>query len=616
MVVSFALAAFQLYTAGVSMLTSWVQRDVHIMFIMLLTLMIFPFTKRGEKERITLLDLVFIVLTLSCTWYILLNYQQIVLRLGSPTIWDIVFGIIMVLMLTEVCRRSMGWVIVVIAWAFILYVFAGPWIPGLLGHRGYSISRLISQLYLTTEGIFGLPLGVSANYIFLFIFLAALLSSTGMGRFLLDLAMAIMGRYTGGTGKTAIFAGGLMGTITGSAVADIAGTGSITIPMMIQTGYSRVYAGAIAAVGSSGGQIMPPVMGAAAFIIAEFLQIPYIEVCICACIPALLYYFGGIMAVHFHSAKSGLVGMPKERLPQLKAVLKEGGHLLIPLAILIYFLAIARVTPIRAGFYAVLSIFLVAFFRQSTYLTLPRLVNAVVEAAKNTISVAVACAMAGIVIGVFNLTGLGLRLSSAIVDVSGENLLIALLLTMVICLIMGMGVPTTAAYIIVGTMVAPALVKMGLLPIAAHLFVFYFAIISAITPPVALAAYAAGGIAQENPMRIGWTACRIAIPAFIVPFLFCYNPAIIAQAGILEILWRAFMSVVAVTALAACMEGFFARSCNRVERLMFGASAILLIFPTILTDILGVALLAGAIALNLRGTPGRKEIQVSSVQAS
>jgi TRAP transporter 4TM/12TM fusion protein len=452
-------------------------------------------------------------------------------------------------------------------------------------------------MYLTTEGIFGVPLGVSASYIYLFIFLTAMLEKSGMGQFLLDLAMALMGRYTGGPAKTAVLASGLMGTLSGSAVANVAGTGTFTIPLMKANGYKPHFAGAVEACASSGGQLMPPIMGAAAFIIAEFLGIPYIAVVIAALAPALLYYLGVMMGVHFEAARLGLVGLPKERLPQLKAVLKEGWPLLLPLIVLVYFLGVLQYTPVRSAFYAIVVMFVVSYFKRSTYITPARLVEGIRAAGRNILTVALACAAAGLVIGSINLTGLGLKLSAFIIELSGGNLLLALVLTMIISLVMGMGLPTTAAYIVVGTMAAPALIKMGLPDIAAHLFVFYFAIISAITPPVALAAYAAAGIAKDDPMRIGFTALRLGLAAFIVPFMFAYSPRLVAIGTPAEILWSVFTACVGVVALAAGVIGYCVKPASVFERVLFGAGAILLIHGGLLTDALGFILVAAALAM-------------------
>lgn len=598
-IVSLALTFFQLYTAGISMFTAWIQRDVHLVLILILVFLIFPLRRGGGLDRATRLDWLLILLALASGGYVIIYYQDIVNRLGVPTTADLVFGGIMILLVLEATRRATGWVLVVIAGTFLIYNFIGPYIPGMLGHKGYSLSRVISQMYLTTEGIFGVPLGVSANYIFLFIFLTAMLEKLGMGEFLLKLAMALMGRFSGGPAKTAVLASGLMGTISGSAVANVVGTGTFTIPLMIKNGYRPHFAGAVEACASSGGQLMPPIMGAAAFIIAEFLAVPYISVVVAALIPAFLYYLSVLFSVHFEAGRLGLTGLPRGQLPNLWKVLREGGHFLIPLAVLIYFLAVLQYTPIRAGFYAIIAMFVVSFFRRETWLNWRRFQEGAVAAARNTISVALACAAAGLVIGSINLTGVGLKISAIIISLAGGTLWLALLMTAAVALIMGMGLPTTAAYIVTGTMAAPALAKMGILPLAAHLFVFYFAIISAITPPVALAAYAAAGIARDNPMRIGFTACRIGLAAFIVPFMFAYHPTLLARGEFLDVIWTTASASIGVLALAAGTIGYLARPASKIQRVFLLAGSLLCIYPGLFTDLIGIGLIGLGLALNV-----------------
>ncbi|NMB35000.1 MAG: TRAP transporter permease [Firmicutes bacterium] len=603
--VALALTVFQLYTAGVSMLTAWIQRDIHIVLILILVFLIFPLSKNREKEKISLLDWLLILLALASGAYIIINYQAIVLRLGMPTTADIIFGVIMILLILEASRRATGWVLVIIAGTLLIYNFIGPWVPGILGHKGYSLSRVVSQMYLTTEGIFGTPLGVSANYIFLFVFLTSMLDKIGMGDFLLDLAMAIMGRYVGGPAKTAVMASGLMGTLSGSAVANVVGTGTFTIPLMKRNGYQSHFAGAVEACASSGGQLMPPIMGAAAFIIAEFLGIAYINVVIAALIPALLFYLGVLMGVHFEACRLGLRGLPKDRLPRTWRVLKKGGHFLIPIFVLIYFLGVLQYTPIRSGFYAIITAVVVSFFQKETRLNWERFKEAVLAAARNTITVALACAAAGLVIGSINLTGMGLKLSAFIISISGGYIWLALIFTAIIALIMGMGLPTTAAYIVVGTMAAPALVEMGLLPLAAHLFVFYFAILSAITPPVALAAYAAAGIAKEDPMKIGFTAVKLTMGAFIVPFLFALSPTLIAVGDFGSIAWSTLTALIGIIALSGGTIGFVLKAATIWERLLLVAGAFLMLKVGLTTDLIGLGLIAAALLIQFNR--GRRE---------
>ncbi len=611
--VALVLTAFHLYTAGVSMLTAWIQRDIHIVLILVLVFLIFPFNRKKKKEKASFVDIILVILSLAAGAYIIVSYQAIVLRLGNPTTADILFGIIMILLILEAARRSTGWVLVIIAGALLLYTFIGPWIPGILGHKGYSLNRVVSQMYLTTEGIFGTPLGVSANYIFLFVFLTSMLEKIGMGDFLLELAMALMGRFVGGPAKTAVMASGLMGTISGSAVANVVGTGTFTIPLMKRNGYESHFAGAVEACASSGGQLMPPIMGAAAFIIAEFLGIPYISVVFAALIPAFLYFMGVLFGVHFEACRLGLKGLPKERLPRTWQVLKKGGHFLIPIAVLIYYLGVLQYTPIRSGFYAIVTAVVVSFFQKETRLNWERFKEAVLAAARNTITVALACAAAGLVIGSINVTGMGLKLSAFIIGISGGMVWLALILTAIISLIMGMGLPTTAAYIVVGTMAAPALMEMGILPLAAHLFVFYFAIISAITPPVALAAYAAAGIAKDDPMKIGFTAMKLTLGAFIVPFLFALSPTLIGKGDFISVAWSTFSVLIGIIALSGGTIGYLLRPAKIWERVFFIVGAFMLLWVGLTTDLIGLGLIAVAVLLQVsRG----KKTTVADLEAS
>ena len=604
LITALTLTFFHLYTAGVSMFGAWIQRDIHITLILVIVFLIFPMTRKGAMEKATFLDYVLVLLALASGSYIVLFYQEIVLRAGAPSTADLVCGGIMILLILEATRRATGWVLVGIAVVFLLYNFIGPYIPGLLGHKGYSLGRVISQMYLTTEGIFGVPLGVSASYIFLFIFLTSMLERLGMGQFLLQLAMALMGRFTGGPAKVAVMASGFMGSINGSAEANVVGTGTFTIPLMRNNGYRPHFAGAVESCASAGGQLMPPIMGAAAFIIAEFLGISYINVVVAAIIPAALYYLCVLFGVHFEASRLGLTGMPREELPSARAVLKKGWFFLIPIGVLIFFLAVLQYTPIRSGFYAIISMFLVSLLSKDSRISWERFKEGAVVAARNTVTVALACAAAGLVIGSINLTGAGLKISAAIVAASSGVLWLALFLTALVALLMGMGLPTTAAYIVTGTMAAPALIDLGVLPLAAHLFVFYFAIISAITPPVALAAYAAAGIAKDDPMKIGLTACRLGLAAFIVPFFFAIEPALIGQGDGMHIAWACTTALIGVMALAGGNIGYLITRAAWWERFLLIGGALLALHPQFHTDIAGLAMIAMALAANL--IKGRK----------
>lgn len=605
-------ALFQLWTGGIEVMVAMRQRAIHLMFAQMFIFLLYPICKRWMESRVALaFDLVLVGLSGVTGIYIFMEYEVLTMRLGIVTYPDLVLGIIATLLLLEATRRVIGPIMPAIACFFLIYAYFGQYAPGLFAHRGYDISRIISQIYLTTEGIYGLVLGVSATFIYLFVLLGAFLHVSGGGQLFIDLAYSLFGRVRGGPAKVAVVASGLFGTISGSAAANVVGTGTFTIPLMKSIGYRPHFAGAIEAVASSGGQLMPPIMGAAAFIMSEILQIPYIRICLHALLPALLYYFCAFLMVDMEAAKTGMKGRTGESLPKARKIVKERGLLLLPIPILIYFLAVEQVTPMKAAFYSIIATAgLIAaqkgliFWRQdiegnSCLLRLLRAGRALIkdtgsameEAAKGTLLVAAACATAGIIIGVTNLTGLGLKLSGILIDLSRGSLPALLVLTMIASIILGMGLPTTACYILLAVLAAPALIKMGVMPIAAHLFVFYFGIISAITPPVAGAAYAASPIAGVEPMKIGFTACRLGAAAFILPYIWVYGPPLLLMGNITEIIGCAITSVIGVGAFACGLQGFLLRPTSLLERVFLVGSALLLIKPGLLTDFLGFGLL-------------------------
>jgi TRAP transporter 4TM/12TM fusion protein len=482
-------------------------------------------------------------------------------------------------------------------------------------------------MYLTTEGIYGLVLGVSATFIYLFVLFGAFLKVSGGGQLFIDIAYGLFGRVRGGPAKVAVVASGLFGTVSGSAVANVVGTGTFTIPLMKSIGYQPHFAGAVEAVASSGGQLMPPIMGAAAFIMSEILQIPYFRICLHALLPALLYYFCAFIMVDLEAAKTGLKGVPSEALPRVGRILRERGLLLLPLPVLIYILAVVQATPMKAAFWAIITTF--GLIASQTFLNLFRdlgrkgslsqagvsllrqTTTAMHEGAVGTLIVASACATAGIVIGITNLTGLGLKLSGILVDLSHGYLLALLVLTMIASIILGMGLPTTACYILLAVLAAPALIKMGVMPIAAHLFVFYFGIISAITPPVAGAAYAAAPLAGVGPMKIGFTACRLGIAAFILPYMWVYGPALLLIGEPLKVALGVVTSVIGIAACACAVQGYMLHRLSVLERILLMIAALLLIKPGWITDGIGLALLLPVIIHQVFST-GRERKNVLS----
>lgn len=485
-----------------------------------------------------------------------------------------------------------GLPIVTIACLFLAYALLGRHIPGALAHRGVDPGSLVQHLFFTTEGIFGMPIMVSSTFIFLFILFGAYLEKTGMGQFFIDLANAVAGWASGGPAKVAVLSSGLMGTVSGSSVANVVGTGSFTIPMMKRLGYSPEFAGAVEATASTGGQLMPPIMGAAAFLMAEFTGIPYNKIIIHAAVPALLYYFGVWSGVHLEAKRLGLKGLSREELPNVVQVLKERGHLFLPLLAILYLLVSGR-SPMMAALWAIITSIIVAMLRENTRMTLGDIISGLEQGARGALGVIAACSCAGIIIGVVTKTGLGLKLGGALVDLAGGKLLLTLFFTMITSIVLGMGIPTTANYVITSTIAAPALLRLGVPVIAAHLFAFYFGIIADVTPPVALAAFAGAGIAKGDPLRTGIQASKLAIAAFLVPYIFVYNPSLLLVdvdgVGIISIL---ISSVVGIVGVAAGVSGYLITKQSWVERIIFLAGGILMVIPGLYTDAIGLGILA------------------------
>jgi TRAP transporter 4TM/12TM fusion protein len=463
--------------------------------------------------------------------------------------------------------------------------------PGFLNHRGYSIERIISHMYYTTEGVLGVPLGVAATFIFLFILFGAFLEKTGIGKFFIDLANSVAGFAAGGPAKVAVLTSALEGTVSGSSVANTVGSGSFTIPLMKILGYKPEFAGAVEAAASTGGQIMLPIMGAAAFLMAEFIGMPYLDIAKAAAIPALLYFTGIWIMVHFEAKKLGMKGLSRDELPKLSKVMKERGYLFIPLIGIIYFL-VEGSTPIKAALYGLLLAILASFIRKDTRLSLKDFLEALETGARNALGVSIACACAGIIVGTITLTGLGLKLGNGLIGLSGGNLILTLIFTMITSLILGMGAPTTANYIITSTIAAPAIVMLGVPVLAAHMFTFYFGIIADITPPVALAAFAGSAIAKSNPLKTGIIASKLAIAAFIIPYVFVFNPALLLiNTTPLQIIQMIITSVLGMIGIGAAMEGYFMTHAGKLERVAFLVGGLMLVDPGLLTDIIGLGLM-------------------------
>jgi len=604
--IAISFSAFQLYTAIFGVLDAMIQRSIHLSFGLVLIYLLYPTSKKWSHSKLHPVDAFLAVLGALAPMYIVVNYQKLVLRAGTATPLDIVFGVIGILLVLEAAHRVVGIPMVVIAGVFIIYAFAGSYIPGKLAHRGANFETLVQHLYFTTEGVFGIPLGVSSTFIFLFILFGAFLERTGLGQLFIDLANAVAGWAAGGPAKVAVLSSALMGTVSGSSVANVVGTGSFTIPMMKRLGYRPEFAGAVEATASTGGQLMPPIMGAAAFLMAEFTNIPYARIIGAAVVPAILYYFGVWAGVHFEAKKSGLRGLSREELPKFKRIVVERGHLIIPLVAIIYLL-VTGFTPMKAALWAIILSILSSWLKKSTRIPPIEIVRGLEAGARSALGVLAATACAGIIIGVVTLTGLGLKLGSILVDLAGGHLVPTLFFTMVTSLILGMGVPTTANYVITSTIAAPAVIMLltkqaGLNPFAvappsiilpAHMFAFYFGIIADVTPPVALAAFAGAGIAKANPMKTGINASKLAIAAFLVPYIFVMNPQMLLfDVTPISFIWMLITSLVGIIAIAASVNGWFLTTVLWYERIIGFAGGVLLIYPGLTTDFIGIGLVA------------------------
>ena len=587
-----AFSIFQIYTATFGVLDAQLQRAVHLGFGLSLVYLLYPTRKSWSRHKLHPFDLLLAILGAAAPAYIIIEYQSLVLRAGLTSGLDLVVGLMGLLLVIEAARRVVGIPMVCVVLAFLAYAFAGPYMPGVLAHRGLTVSQLVGHLFYTTEGIFGIPLGVSSTFIFLFILFGAYLESTGLGKFFIDLANSIAGWASGGPAKVAVLSSGLMGTVSGSSVANVVGTGSLTIPMMKKLGYHKNFAGAVEAAASTGGQLMPPVMGAAAFLMAEFVGVPYIDIVKAAIIPAFLYFVGVWLGVHFEAKRTNLKGIPRDQLPKIWTILRDRGHLALPLIIIVYLL-VSGYTPMRAALVAIVLAILCSALRKNTRMKPIQIVEGLENGAKNVLGVLVACAAAGIIIGVVTKTGVGLKLASGLIELSGGLLLPTMFFTMITAILLGMGVPTTANYVITSTIAA------------AHMFVFYFGIIADVTPPVALAAYAGSGISGGNPLWTGVNASKLAIAAFIIPYMFVLSPTLLMMDGTAGGLFvTTVTALIGMVSLSSALIGYLAATCHGWERLVLIVGGLLMINPGLVTDLIGAAMFAAILVLQLRRSKG------------
>ena len=608
-----AFSMFQLYTGAFGQYTAFIQRTVHLGFALVLIFLLYPARKNGPKNRISALDWVLAALALIVCSYWPLYYETLVQKIGGISDVQFIIGGIAILLVLEASRRAVGLPITIIALVFIAYAVYGSYLPGSLAHRGLTFRQLVDVMFFTTDGILGVPLKVSSTYIFLFLLFGAFLVQTGVGNYFNDLAITIAGRRIGGPAKVAIFSSALQGTISGSSVANTVTTGSYTIPMMKRLGYHKNFAGAVEAAASTGGQIMPPIMGAAAFLMIEFAGESYWNIAKAALIPAILYFAGIWIMTHFEAKRLGLLGLPEDQIPKAKTVLKKI-HLLLPIFVIIILLYNGGMSIERVALYGILSTIIVSMFLKETRIGFRGIIDALVSGAKTALGVAAATATAGIIVGVVTKTGLGLKMGNSLVGLAEAmstniqmQLMLTLVFTMITSLILGMGSPTTANYIITSTIALPALFALNAaLPIeipvlAMHMFVFYFGIVADITPPVALAAFAATGISKGDPIKTGFNAAKLAIAAFIIPYMFVLQPQLLMiDTTILEVSFILTTAIIGMIGIGAGMIGFWYVKLKGYERFLAAISGLMLIYPGLVSDGIGLAIFIALLLVQMK----------------
>lgn len=584
-------ALFHIYILNFHPIDPWLFRMSHLAFGVVLGLLLFKGWKT-KSNKVSIIDWLLIGTILFIAYYIFSNMSVLLFRFGvMPTTMDMVVATLGILIVLELTRRTSGWTLPILAGIFILYSFVGPYLPGILNHRGYSFDRFVTYIY-GLDGVFGVTLDVSSKYILLFIIFGSFLQMSGVGRYFIDFSFSLAGGMRGGPAKVAVISSGLMGMMNGTSAGNAVATGSLTIPLMRKVGYSGRFAAATEATASAGGQIMPPIMGAGAFLMAEITGIKYSEIIIAATIPAILYFVSVYFMVDFQALRSGMRGLSRKELPSMKGILKQA-YLFIPIIFLIGAL-LGGYSVIRSGTVAIVACLVISWIHPSTRMGLKKIGLALEIGMKNTIGLLAVCATAGIIVGVIALTGVGLRFSSMLLGIAGNSTFLALLFAMLISIVLGMGMPTTAAYAVAAAVIAPGLIQIGIEPLFAHMFVFYYAVMSAITPPVALAAYAAAGVAGVDPFKTGFTAFKLGIAAFIVPFMFMYSPELLMVGSGGKIAFALLTATVGVYLLSASVQGWFA---GRVANVVIRSLLVIAAFCLINSDLLWDAVAVGIVAL-------------------
>jgi len=618
--VAISMSLFQLYTGLFGELPGSKQLSIHLAFAVFLCFVCFPASRRAPRHRISLPDWLLAIVGTLTALYLFLNYDHVVTHVGDAKLYDLVIGGVLIVLLLEATRRSISPILPIITLVFLLYAYFGPYLPGDLAHRGFRIQRIVDHIFMSGEGLWGVPLRVSATFVFLFVLFGAFLDKMGAGEYLIKLSFAVMGQYRGGPAKAAVAASCAMGSISGSSIANTVTTGAMTIPLMKKVGFKPHTAGAVEVAASTNGQLMPPIMGAAAFIMAEIIGIPYVEVVKAAFIPAILSYTAIFCIVHLEAVKNNIRGLTKEETPPLVKTFLSGAHYLLPLVLLIWLLLVVMWTPTTAASWSILVAMAVALGNNSYrgFRTFPRMLQNRVEnheqayvdylhnrrnfwvrrslkeildaletGARNMAGIAVACACCGVIIGVVTLTGLGLKMAVLITEAAGGNLFLTLLFSVFACIVLGMGLPTTATYIIMAAMTAPAIMtisrdlNLGLPVIAVHLFVFYYGIVADDTPPVGLCAYAAAGIAHADPVKTGWKSFQLDLAAFTLPFMFIYNHKLLMiGTNWVELMYILPVSIVGMFCWSVFIQGYWIMRTRIWERFLFLGLAFLLVNPS------------------------------------
>lgn len=591
-VLAIGLAVFQLYTAFFGVLPTMQQRSFHVAFILPMIFLLYPATKKSPRDRVTWYDVLFAVASAACALYVLFWYEDIATRAGEVYDYELYLGAVFVALVFIAGRRVLGWALPVFCFLFLLFAYYGRSMPGPIQHFGLSVPRIIEELYLTTDGLFGLVTGVSATYIYLFVLFGAFLTSTKTSDFFNDISMALTGHLKGGPAKISVLSSALMGTISGSTSANVATTGAFTIPLMKSIGYEPHFAGAVEAAASTGGQIMPPVMGAAAFIIADTLNIPYTQVLLCAVVPALLYFWGIWSSLSLEASRLGLRGLDKEKLPRVGQVLLKSGYKAIPLGVIVYFL-VRGYNALYAGCWGIACCVVLSLFKKEDRLDIKTFLATLKEGSLGALSVAMACIIVGNVIGMMGATGVALRIGDAVLSLTQGHLVATMIVTLIIATLLGMGMPTTASYVMASAVAAPALTLLGVKPLDAHMFVFFYAVLSSVTPPVCVGAYTAAGLAGANPNKTAFTGVKLALPGFIIPFIFVLAPEILLTNATnwLVTIQAMISAVVGVFLLSIGMENYMLAPLRFYERALAIGGALGLLYPGTASDVVGLGVL-------------------------